>query len=933
MSSMYNAHFIPNTHLDREWTMDLQRTRKMTVKFLDDLLDIMEKIPEYTFLLDSQAVPLEDYFEIRPEKKEQLCALIQNGRINAGPWYTALDMNCLNGETIVRNMHWGHLTVEQYGPVMKVGYTPFGWGQISQLPQIYKGFDIDMAYFYRGITVDEVPKSEFIWKSPDGTELLTSRFGSGARYNFYFDVWRPALYNGMEERLNRRFNWKNDGSPFKLCNQENRYDHGYVYNLNKEVNPDVLQEKFRELLDVEKQHFGTPEIAFMHGMDTSTPDLREGEIMEEMQKFLKDDEAFFFSSLPRYSAAVKEQVKDRYDQLPQIIGETRHVKFSEYGFSYIANDIISARTRQKYYMSQVESNLQRSAEPYAVMSYIMGCEWPERYLEIGWKQFMKSQAHDTLGGCGVDNIERDAMARLRETNYVANMVTSESLMEVQKLVDTSSIDPDAIILTVYNPSLYNRSAMVEAYVDIPRELEMDSFMLTDTENNPITFAASSTEYFGKVFRDHTDLALQSFADEYFIQFTAEEIPSLGYKTYTLKKGESGNKQLISNEEMVMENEYLLATVNKNGTIDIFNKENGESYTNLNYYGDTGDIGHAWSYVQSIDDTGITTRELSAENSLIVNNAMQAVISSTIHFSIPAATPLSEDRKDWRKSSRDYEKNLKEMEIITEYTLKKGSKTVDISVKFDNQCSNHRLRALFPTHIEAEKSYAESPFDVHERFIKRNKDNPYAHFPHLTFPFARFFGVQSAGRNISIICNGLKEYEALEDKDYSLALTLMRGYENNICTSSDWELESRPGELSQSIGKHEFSYSIYIGETGNNYAGLFKQADSISTPLLVSETKAAPGILPMNHSFMKLDNEYLVFSGMKKASRGDGIIIRLYNITDEEQIGNLTFSKPVTKAEYVNLNEELIEMSPFWSEKVVEITVSARKIVTLVVSLA
>jgi len=66
-ASKLRAHFIPNTHLDREWTMDFQHTRNLSVEFLDNLIDIMEKIPEYHFLLDSQTVPLEDYFEIRPD--------------------------------------------------------------------------------------------------------------------------------------------------------------------------------------------------------------------------------------------------------------------------------------------------------------------------------------------------------------------------------------------------------------------------------------------------------------------------------------------------------------------------------------------------------------------------------------------------------------------------------------------------------------------------------------------------------------------------------------------------------------------------------------------------------------------------------------------------------------------------------------------------
>ncbi len=661
----------------------------------------------------------------------------------------------------MRNLHWGHLVVEQYGPVMKVGYTPFGWGQISQLPQIYQGFGIDMAYFYRGITEEEAPKSEFIWVAPDGTEMLTSRFGSGARYNFYFGVWRPSLYDGMDDRLNRRFNWKEDGAPFKLCNHQNRYEHGYVYNLNKEVNPEVLKNRFRELLDTEKEHFGTAELAFMHGMDTSTPDLREKDIMEAMQQYLNEDEAFFFSSLPRYSEAVKEQVKNSLHSLPRVVGEARHLKFNDYGFSYISNDIISARARQKAYMVQVESNLERSAEPFAVMSYLLGNEWPEKYFEIAWKQFMKCQSHDTIGGCGIDTIEKDVMARLRDANYIANLVSSESLMEVQLNVDTSSIDQNSIILTAYNPCVYPRTEMVDAYVDIPRELEIGSFVIEDSDGNEVAFAAENTRYFGKVFRDHTDLALQTFADEFRIKFEAAHVPAMGYKTFVLKKGTAAKAPAIVTHGTTLENEFIKAVVNANGTVDITNKETGEVYEQLNYFQDTGDLGHAWSYVQGINDNGITTQELRAENEVVENSAVQGTIRSTVVFAIPATTPLSADREDWRQSTRDYTNNLVDMTMVVDYSLKKGSRRLDVTVKFDNQCTNHRLRAIFPTHVNAEKSYAEAPFDVHERYIDRTDQNPYAHFPHLTFPFVRFFGVKDASRNVTVLAHGLKEYEALD----------------------------------------------------------------------------------------------------------------------------------------------------------------------------
>lgn len=83
--------------------MDFQHTRSLTVEFLYNLIDIMEKIPEYHFLLDSQTVPLEDYFEIRPEEKEFLMKqFIQEGGLSVGPWYVIPDEFLVSAESVWR---------------------------------------------------------------------------------------------------------------------------------------------------------------------------------------------------------------------------------------------------------------------------------------------------------------------------------------------------------------------------------------------------------------------------------------------------------------------------------------------------------------------------------------------------------------------------------------------------------------------------------------------------------------------------------------------------------------------------------------------------------------------------------------------------------------------------------------------------------------
>ena len=922
-----NGHFISNTHLDREWTMDFQHTRKLTVEFLNDLLEIMERIPGYTFLLDAQAVPIEDYLEIMPENREKLRALIQAGRINAGPWYSALDMNCLCGESIVRNLLYGHLTVEPFGPVMKVGYTPFGWGQMSQLPQIYRGFGIDVAFFYRGITVKETPRSEFIWEGADGSELLTSRFGTGARYNFYFDVWRKAFYSGLPHRLNRRFHWLEDAAPFKLCDEAHRYNHGSVFPESRPVNAECVREAFRDLLERERGHFGAGEIAFMHGMDTSSPDIREDEVLNECRKHLCEGETLEYSSLPAYAAAIREKTRDL--ELIRVKGEARHLKMNEFGFSYIANDIISARARQKTLTVEVESKLVRQAEPFASMALFAGEPWPGKYLDLAWKQFLKCHPHDTIGGCGIDRLEEDATYRLRDAMSLAMLVSSESLMAVQGRIDTSSIGAGAVVLTVFNPSLVTRTAVVKAYVDVPRELAFDGFAMCDHTGAEVPFSIVPTTHRFKVFRDRADLALMTYTDEYSLHFEVAGVPALGYKTFVLKPGSQPADATGEPDDFVLENEYLRAEVRADGAVDLLDKETDQRFTGLNRLEDGGELGHVWSHVTPVNDWVVSSLGIAAVRTRVTSSPVIASVKAAYALRIPATMPLSADRHDWRQSARKAE-DLRDLPIEITYTLRKGARSLEVKLSVNNECRNHRLRAVFPTGIQADASYAEAPFDVVHRAITRDETNAYRHFPELTFPMVRFAGVSDGARHFAIISGGLKEYEALEDADRTFALTIFRAYENLLCTSADFDLEHRPGDLSQSIGLHTCEYRIFSGSHGPDFETLFGEAEAMHAPMVVAETKARHGDLPMEKSFANLDNPKLVFSGIKKAARNEATIVRLFNPGSDPQIGTLTFADPVRDALYTDLNEESTGVRPDYSENRVSFTAGPKKIVTLAV---
>ena len=76
----FNAHYISGTHWDREWYRPFQEFRYLLVSLMDDLLDLMERDPQFRYFhLDGQTCVLDDYLEIRPGNRERLATLQGKG--------------------------------------------------------------------------------------------------------------------------------------------------------------------------------------------------------------------------------------------------------------------------------------------------------------------------------------------------------------------------------------------------------------------------------------------------------------------------------------------------------------------------------------------------------------------------------------------------------------------------------------------------------------------------------------------------------------------------------------------------------------------------------------------------------------------------------------------------------------------------------------
>lgn len=167
---------------------------------MDNLMEGLERDEEYkAFHLDGQTIVLNDYLELRSERKARLEKLIRDGRILIGPWYVMPDEFLVSGEALIKNLQMGHRICREYGvEPMKNGYVTDIFGHNSQLPQILNGFEIHSATLYRGI--GDYEKDAFCWRSPDGSDVIAAKLEAECSYsNFYFAVRRPYEGKAFDE--------------------------------------------------------------------------------------------------------------------------------------------------------------------------------------------------------------------------------------------------------------------------------------------------------------------------------------------------------------------------------------------------------------------------------------------------------------------------------------------------------------------------------------------------------------------------------------------------------------------------------------------------------------------------------------------------------------------------------------------------------------
>ena len=708
-------HIISHSHWDREWYMGFEQHRARLVELMDALIDKMETDEEYRYFhLDGHVLALEDYLEIRPENRKRLEKLIRDGRIQVGPWYVLQDEFLTSGEANVRNMLEGLRYCEEngYEPVMS-GYFPDAFGNISQAPQILKGFGIDNAVFGRGMGIifeDNKPaeaegsaKKELNWHSPDGSCVMGVMFSD----------------------------WYNNANELPVEKEEAKRVYG-------------------ELIEKTSRNAGTPHLLGMNGCDHQPLQRDLVESMKTAQELFGEQVEIKHSNFKEYLECIRPYRKD----FPDIHGEITGQYTS--GMMRLV-DTAATHMPLKLYNHKVQNLLQQQSEPISVLADMAGDPYRSHMIRYAWKTLMKNHPHDSICSCSCDTVAREMAVRFEKAYQAAEYARDEAAENLVKSLNTTEGSDTNIVVIHTNPSQtegeIHTQIRLEEYVD-PKEL-----YITDWQEQPVN---CQIRYIGKKFT--YTLPKNSFRKVQFLHVYEVRFPAvlkgMGCFGYKLKQGK---QEAVSNDLQVLtngaENKWLKFSIREDGSLNVVDKVSKREYTGLHRFEDSGDCGDGYNYWQTKDQLSVYPSK-KADCKLVDQTAFSVTYEVTYHIDIPAGLAEGKARSAETISH----------EIISQFTLRADAKRIEVKTKFKNQSENHRLRVLFANDIQTDTVMADGQFDVIKRDI-----TPWNGWknPSNTQRMQAFFGLEDEQRGLIIAGRGLCSYEILRDGKNTMALDLLR----------------------------------------------------------------------------------------------------------------------------------------------------------------
>lgn len=841
------VHYTLSTHWDREWREPGQGIRYALVGLMDRVLaGLADGRLQGPFQTDGQSILLDDYLEIRPERRAQVEALAREGKLVIGPWYSMPDEFTVSGEALVRNLRVGRQSARDFGGTPSIaGYVPDMFGHTSQLPQIFAGFGIPVGYLWRGINLAH---RNFLWRGADGTEMPCHKFGN-------------VGYGSFAHQVNR----------------------GHEYDADIEDRPAELARRAREFLTQEAAATAVDAILVHESCDHQEWNPRRYALL--FAEFAKSrNYRVVHTSLDAYLLELLAQ-RDRITTVLE--GELRaagreHVQpdVTAYCNQWVIPGVLSSRVRLKQANGHCQTLLCHWAEPFTTFAHAaLGAEFAPGFLDVAWRWLMQNHAHDSIDGCSPDQVHKDMAYRFDQCRMIAEKLTVDATHRLAASV-AGGLTADELRVTVFNPLPRDFNGVTELTLEIPTTWPTfneffgfepkPGFLLQDSAGREVPYQRLGqtlnrirqrirpTKFPEVVMSHHIPVALHL------------AVPAQGYTTLTVRAVAAGRPTRYPDDAGLatgpgaMANEQLAVVIESNGTLTLTDRCTGRSYTQLLTFEDRADIGDGWYHGPAVNDQIYYSTACRADVVLVHNGPQLTTFRVRTTLPVPA---------EFQSDGMVRSQRLVPMILDSLVSLRPGQAYLDITTTVDNPADDHRVRVLFPSGAQTETYLTDTAFDVVERPIALPKDNhEYRELNVETQPQQSWTAVHDRQSGLAVIAAGLLETAVPDTAERPVALTLFRGTRRTVFTDGEPDGQMR--------GPMTFHYYVLplsgepdrtqLCELGQRIAAGLRAVQLRAADLAIYRSERS---LPATAGFFRLEGPAVITSARQV---GPAIEIRMFN---------------------------------------------------------
>lgn len=887
---------IAHTHWDREWYHPEPRFRARLVALVDELLDAPDA---GAFLLDGQAILLDDYLGVRPDRADALARALRRGEVESGPWYVLADLLMPSGEALVRNLLAGQAVLARLGAhPPAVLYAPDAFGHPAMLPAIAAGFGFPLTVLWRGYGGPRWPAGDLArWRAPDGSGTLVYHlppdgyeFGSGLPTDA---AGAAARWQRVRAVLGPR---ARTGLALFTCGA----DH---HARPRELGPALalLARAARAAGGVRVERTGLAHAA---------------------------------TTLARAAARAR---------LPEVEGELR----DSYGYTWTLQGTFGARGALKRALRLAERALLRDVEPWVALAARRGGADARHLVDAAWRALLACHPHDTLCGTVVDAAARAAAARAEEVHALADELGATAR---DVLV---GFDPDSARgrpgpwqpqLVAWNPAARARGGVAPIVVEQTlAHVKVGPGSGAGPLALPLPALPSLPFPMQVMAQEVVDARLESPRhyprNEKVVRWHGvawvPPVPGYGWRAVPLGVSDAAaGAEMVGSGSLALPpgvapaigagrtitNGRVRVSADARGAVTV--RVGGQVVARLAFesQADAGDL-----YTPSL--VGPARRSARCHAAQVTH---AGPLRAELETRWRVATSAHLDPRRQRVPS-----HVPGAAVVTlRLALDAGSDLVRLHVEGVNGAAEHRLRLVVGSGIARARVLADAAFGPVARApLAVPARDRVAEAPPPTAPLHRWVMAHGARRGLTLVADGLAEYEVTPRG--AIAITLLR----SVAHLSRNDLPERPGHAgwpvpvpeARALGPFaaEFALLAHGPDRAATRAAVEAACDDALHPVQVETRRHAMAPIA-DGAGVTLEGTGLALSAVAPGRAAGTLLLRAVNLTDDAVAGAFVLAGGVREARLARLDESPLRRLAVRRDGRIAVRVPPRGVVTVVV---